>query len=48
MEIFGGLIFLVLLAAFIGLVIDVRGARKDQREYLDAILAELRLMRQDR
>lgn len=48
MDIIGGLVALILLASYLALAIDVRGVRKDQREYLDAILTELRRIRTDR
>jgi hypothetical protein len=44
-EIIGGLVGLILLASYIALAIDVRGVRRDQREYLDAILSELQQIR---
>lgn len=45
MEIIGGLVAPFLLASYIALAIDVRGVRRDQREYLDAILSELQQLR---
>ena len=48
MDIILGLVGLVLVASYIALAIDVRGVRTDQREYLNAILTELRAARESR